>query len=532
MRPNSVRDEHTETIGAVLDRQAREFGAAVAIAGPEGVLSYRDLQRAAREVSRALMTAGLRRGDRVAIWAPNSARWIVAALGVLGAGGVLVPVGTRLRGAEAADMLARSRSRLLFTVRGFLGQDYPRMLADSGCALPDLIRVVLLSDTLGPDDARPPTSTGWAEFIELRSGTTLDAALARAAEISPDDVSDILFTSGTTGAPKGVLATHRRTLAVFQQWTGAVGLRHDDRYLLVNPFSHTFGYRAGIVACLLRAATMVPVERFDPAQVAELVDRARITVLTGPPTLFHDLVRHGRALPTVRLAGTGGSAIPTTLIEQIRDVLGVEQVFTAYGLTESLGVVTVYPPGTPLDLTATTVGKPLRGTEIRILDPDGSVAHAGTAGEIAVRGPNLMRGYLDDPAATAAAIDRDGWLHTGDVGILGTDGNLRVTDRLADLFIVGGFNAYPAEIERILLGHPAIADVAVIGVPDDRLGEVAEAYVVPVDSAQADAAEILEWARTRLAGYKMPRRIHFLDTLPRTAAGKVRKNFLRSGPPE
>ncbi len=303
-----------------------------------------------------------------------------------------------------------------------------------------------------------------------------------------------------------------------------------DRYLLVNPFSYTFGLEAGIVACLLRAACMVPVAHFDSAAVAELIDHERITVLTGPPTLFHDLVHTARPLPTVRLAGTGGSPIPVSLVERIRDTLGIGNVFTAYGLTESIGVVSICPPGAPAELIATTVGKALLGSEIRIIDGDGVTLSTGTAGEIAVRGANVMRGYLDNPAATAYAIDTDGWLHTGDVGVLDDEGYLRITDRLKDMFVVGGFNAYPAEIERILLAHTGIADVAVIGAPDERLGEVAAAFIVPGEPNLTEAA-VLDWARSRLAGYKLPRHIHFLDALPRNASGKVHKPDLRSDGP-
>ncbi|RDI54315.1 acyl-CoA synthetase (AMP-forming)/AMP-acid ligase II [Nocardia mexicana] len=502
-------------------------------------MTYAELHRAAIDVTRAAMAVGLRPGDRAAIWAPNSARWIVTALGLLGAGAVLVPVGTRLRGPEAAEILARTRCRALFTVRGFLGIDYLRMLDETGCELRDLETCVLFSDSTGDsptpvDGGRSPAVprgtflVSWSEFIENGCGTALDDAEGRASSVAPEAISDILFTSGTTGAPKGVLATHQQTLAVFHRWATVVTLRHGDRYLLVNPFSHTFGYKAGIIACLLRAATMVPVDRFDPRRFGHTIERERITVLAGPPTLFGDLLESGQRWPTVRLAGTGGAAIPVSLVERMRRDLGIPQVFTAYGLTESVGVVAVCPPDAPAELVATTVGKRLPDSEIRIVGPDGEPMPPGTPGEIVVRGPNVMHGYLDDPDATADAIDAAGWLHTGDIGVLDGDGYLSITDRLKDMFIVGGFNAYPAEIERILLRHPDIRDAAVVGVPDPRLGEVGVAFLVPADPARVDASAILDWARTRLAGYKVPRGVRFVDALPRNTGGKVRKNELRS----
>ncbi|MBF6302181.1 AMP-binding protein [Nocardia amamiensis] len=508
------------TIPAVVADRARRHGARVAVVTPEEQLTYAELAAEAQRVTRAMMWLGVRPADRVAIWAPNGARWVIAALGVLGAGATLVPIGTRLRGPEAAEILARSRCRLLFTVREFLGTDYPRMLRESGHALPELRTTVLLDE-----------DSSWSGFLAVGIGVPVAEAASRSASVDPGTVSDIVFTSGTTGVPKGVPATHRQTIETFTRWADAVTLSGDDRYLLVNPFSHTFGYKAGVIACLLRGATMVPVDRFDPEQVLRLVERERATVLTGPPTLFHDLLDHDRReahdLSSLRLVGTGGSSVPTGLVERIRCDLGAEKVFTAYGLTESNGVVTVCPPDAPVDRIAGTVGQALPGVQVRIVDAAGRPVPAGASGEIVVRGPTVMHGYLDDPGATAAAIDSGGWLHTGDIGALDADGYLRITDRLADMFIVGGFNAYPAEIERILLDHPAVREAAVVGVPDSRLGEVGCAFVVRSGPADIDAAEIIAWARPRMAGYKIPRRVEFVAALPRNANGKVLKRILR-----
>lgn len=562
------------TIPALVSEQARRNGSTVAIVEGRTRLTYAELHVEASRVTRAAMACGVAAGDRVAIWAPNSARWIVTALGLLGAGATLVPIGTRLRGPEAADILRRTRCRGLFTVRGFLGIDYPSLLTDQG-VLPILDFTVLLSDTRTTDStgAAPEIAysrrtaadrqtaddvlasagasgshrdsagtgaqsspagcrsgsapTGWRAFLAGAERIPLSDARSRTDAVSAEAVSDILFTSGTTSTPKGVLTTHRQTLAVLDRWASAVTLRHGDRCLLVNPFSHTFGYKAGIVACLLRAATMFPVAVFDPRSAADLMTAERITVLAGPPTVFTDLLAVERSYPELRLAGTGGTAIPAELIARMRADLGADQVFTAYGLTESVGVVAVCPPGTDIERTAHTVGKALPGSEIRILGTDGREVPVGTPGRIVVRGPNVMDGYLDDADATAAAVDPRGWLHTGDVGALDSDGYLRVTDRLEDMFIVGGFNVSPAEVEQTLRGFPGIAEVAVVGVPDERLGEVGAAFVVPSGTAPFDADDLLAWCRTRLAGYKIPRTVRILDRLPRTPAGKVHKRRLR-----
>ncbi|MFD6352087.1 FadD3 family acyl-CoA ligase [Nocardia tengchongensis] len=517
------------TIPALVADRARRYPEALAIAGPAGRLTFSELADEVAAVTRAAIASGIEVGDRVGIWAPNSVRWIVTALGMLGAGATLVPISTRLRGPETADVLARSHAKALCTVQEFLGADYPAMLAESGHPLPDLEHLILLDDARGESAAGWDISS-WAGFLAPGAVIEPQSAIERSTGVDPESISDILFTSGTTGAPRGVLATHRQTLEVFAQWSDTVTLRPRDRYLLVNPFSHTFGYKAGILACLLRTATMVPMERFDPVRALELIETERITVLAGPPTLFTDLLAAGHEdymLGSLRLAGTGGATIPAELVRRIREDLRIPAVFTAYGLTESIGVVSICAPGSPIELATETVGKPLHGSEIRIVDREGKPLESGEPGEITVKGPNVMHGYLDDPEATAAAIDADGFLHTGDVGTLEADGSLRITDRLKDMFIVGGFNAYPAEIERVLLQHPDIRDVAVIGVPDERLGEVGRAYIVPRAGAPTDPAPILEWSRARLAGYKVPREIVFTDDLPRNAGGKVLKQRLR-----
>ncbi|MGW5139046.1 FadD3 family acyl-CoA ligase [Nocardia beijingensis] len=516
--------QDSATIPAVLAERARRDGARLAVIASQGQLTYAELAAAAQRVTRAVLARSVRPGDRVAIWAPNTPRWIVAALGVLGAGATLVPIGTRLRGPEAADILARSRCRMLLTVGAFLGVDYPEMLRQAGRSLPELRTTVLL------DEASEDSS--WSRFLALGDEVSVAEACARSRSVHPDSVSDILFTSGTTGIPKGVPSTHRQTIEAFSHWADAVTLSGDDRYLLVNPFSHTFGYKAGIIACLLRGAAMAPMDRFEPEQVFDVIERRRITVLTGPPTLFHDLLAHGgpvgRDLSSLRLAGTGGASVPTESVERIRRELGAEKVFTGYGLTESTGVATVCTPDAPARLLAETAGTALPGVRIRIVDDSGRPVAVGSPGEIVISGPNVMRGYLDDPAATTSAIDSGGWLHTSDIGTLDTDGYLRITDRRTDTFIVGGFTVHPAEIERILRTHPDIAEAAVVGVPDARLGEVAHAYVVPNGSTEIDPTEIIAWTRTRMAGFKTPRHIEVVAALPRNASGKVLKRVLRS----
>ena len=505
------------------------FGPWLAVEDGDVRLTYDELKAAAGRAARAFVAVGVAKGDRVAIWAPNIWEWIVAALGVHAAGGVIVTVNTRFKGDEAAYVLRSSGAKLLLTVSGFLGTDYPAMLA--GHDLPALQRTVILrGDTPAGCDA-------WQTFLwREKPGATLPA-------VRDEDLSDILFTSGTTGRPKGVPITHGQTRRTYQAWCEVVGLRQGDRYLVVAPFFHCFGYKAGWLAALMTGATVLPHAVFDAAQVLRRIGPDRVSVLPGPPALYQSLLahpeRHDHDLSTLRLAVTGAASIPVELIHRMRapEGLGFDTVITGYGLTECSGVATMCRVGDDPQTIATTSGRALPDVEVRVVDPAGKYAGLplppGEPGEVQVRGYNVLSGYWDDPQATAQAVDEDGWLRTGDIGVLDFAGNLRITDRIKDMFIVGGFNAYPAEIEHVLLDHPAIADAAVVGTPDERLGEVGVAYVV-ADPTTADATpmppvdELIAWARERMANYKVPRRIEVVDALPRNATGKVLKYVLRA----
>jgi HIP---CoA ligase len=521
-----VRSEVTwPTIPAMVRDAARRFDDAEAVVDRDRRVSFAELSAAVTDAARALVASGVEAGDRIAVWAPNSLEWIVAALGVTTAGAVLVPINTRFRGTEAAFVLGRSGARALFTVRGFLDTDYPEMLASAGVDLPALEHTVLLSGDTGDG------AIAWDDFRARGTAVPSADVDARIDAAGPDDPSDVVFTSGTTGTPKGVVMTHGQTLRAYLDWCDWCGLQSADRYLIANPFFHIFGYKAGILASLMRGATIVPVAVFDPGVVLELVEREHVSVLPGPPTIYHSLLDHperGRYdISTLRLAVTGAADIPVELIRRVREELPFDRIFAGYGLTEA-GTVTGTRPDDDFEHVASTVGVPWPGFEVRTVDASGADAGAGEPGEVVVRGETVMRGYLDDAEATAAAIDREGWLHTGDLGTLDADGYLRIVGRIKDMFIVGGFNAYPAEIENLLLRHPGVSQVAVIGVPDDRLGEVAKAFVVPEPHATVEPAEIIEWARREMANFKVPRSVEVLDALPLNATGKVVKDELRA----
>jgi acyl-CoA synthetase (AMP-forming)/AMP-acid ligase II len=498
------------------------YGPRPAIEDGDVRLTFEELGAAARRASRAFLAEGIARGDRVAIWAPNVAEWVVAAIGAQSIGAVLVPISTRNKGAETAYALHKSGARVLCTVAGFLGTDYVGMLA--GHDLPALERIVMLR-------GEAPGAMAWGDFLAAGERIADAAAAARADAVAPDDLADMLFTSGTTGRPKGVLCGHAQNLQVFEVWSGWVGLREGDRYLVVSPFFHSFGYKAGWLSSVMRGATILPHPVFEAEAVLERIERERITVLPGPPTIYQSLLAvpdfREYDLASLRLAVTGAAAVPVELVHRMRDDLGFETVLTAYGLTESTGVVTVCDPDDDAETIANTSGKAIPGIEVRCVDPDGKEVPRGEPGEIWVRGYNVMRGYFDAEEQTREAIDAEGWLHTGDVGVMDERGYLRITDRIKDMFIVGGFNCYPAEIENLMFANEAIAQVAVIGVPDARMGEVGMAFVVPAPGHAPTADSLKTWCRDAMANYKVPREIAIVPALPVNPAGKVDKVELR-----
>ncbi|ROQ97459.1 acyl-CoA synthetase (AMP-forming)/AMP-acid ligase II [Streptomyces sp. 2132.2] len=526
------------SIAGLVRAAAAEYADREAVVDGRVRISYAQLGERVERAAAAAIAAGIEPGDRVAVWAPNTLEWIVCSLGAVSAGAVLVPLNTRFKGSEAAYVLRRSRARLLFVTGTFLGTSYVASLRRAASegeghgplpGLPHLEQVVVLAED-APQEFRT-----WKDFLAGGDGTGADAVRERAESIRPEAPSDIIFTSGTTGSPKGAVISHAQSLRCYDVWSELAGLREGDRYLIVNPFFHTFGYKAGIIACLMRGATMVPQPVFNVDTVLANIAAERISVLPGPPTLHQSLLDHPQRdhhdLSALRLVVTGAAVVPLQLVERLRGELHIATVLTAYGLSEASGIVTMCRRGDPAEVIAATSGRPIPDTEVRVVaDRQGTERPVGTAGEVWVRGHHVMRGYFEDPAETADAITPDGWLRTGDVGVLDADGNLRITDRIKDMFIVGGFNAYPAEIEQLLGLHPDVADVAVVGISDPRLGEVGRAYAVRRPGSTLTSDDLIAWSRREMANYKVPREVEFVTELPRNASGKVLKRELRARP--
>ena len=514
------------TIPALTEAAAERFGDALAVSDGDTTLSYAGLFEASRTFGAALVASGVEPGDRVAIWAFNSAEWIVACLGLFQAGAVLVPVNTRFKGPEAAEILHRSKARVLVTVTDFLGADHLAMLRATGIDLPDLETVVVARGHA------PDGSAAWADFFVLGERAAFAEVDRRRATSRSDDVSDILFTSGTTGVPKGVVVSHGRTLFCGTDWVAMTGLRSTDRYLMIPPYFSQFGYKAGILASVTAGAAMLPQAVFDVDTVLARVQAERVTVLPGPPTLYQSILDHPKRdaydLSSLRVAVTGASDIPVELIRRIHEELPFTTIISGYGMTEG-GTATSTEPGDPFVAIATTVGRARPGFELRIVDDKGDDVAAGEIGEIVFRGPSVMLGYLDDPETTEATLSAGGWVASGDLGLIDGDRRLHIVGRIKDMFIVGGFNAYPAEIENVLLRHPDITRAAVIGVPDPRLGEVGMAFIVLRPEATATTEDdLIAWAREQMANYKVPRTVELVDELPLNASGKVEKAILRA----
>ena len=511
------------TLPQAFATSVQQFADRPALIGEDGHnLSYAQLDAERLVAARALLALGVQPQDRVALWAQNCNEWVIAALAVQSIGAVLVPINTRMRGQEVAFVLERSHAKVLFICGRFLDQYFPAQLAAHRPA--GLAHLIVLRDA-------QPGDVTWQEFLAGAANASAEEVARRSAATQPSDLMDIMFTSGTTGQPKGVMSAHGQNLRVSHEWGKRMQLVPEDRYLVVNPFFHAFGYKAGWLTALLYGCAILPHAVFDAAAVMRRIAAEKITVLPGPPTLFISLLnspeRATTDLSTLRATMTGAATVAPSLVEQMRAELGFKVLLTGYGLTEASGMVSFCHATDDAETVATTCGKPIPDTEVKCIDEQGHTVAAGVAGELLVRGYNVMQGYLDDPKATAEAINAEGWLHTGDVAVIDTRGYIRITDRIKDMFITGGFNCYPAEIERMMSAHPAIAQVAVIGVPCERQGEVGKAFITLKPGQSIDEKNLIAWCREQMANYKVPRYIEVVQALPTNAAGKVMKFQLR-----
>jgi fatty-acyl-CoA synthase len=480
-----------QTLGQVLARQASERGKHEALVTPERRVTYEELYLRAGSAACTLHSLGVRRGDHIGILMGNDEKWLALFYGAALIGAVTVPVNTRFKAAEIAYCLEQANCKALFHVPKLLNINFRAMVKETGFKNAfDITRALPEWDV----------STGDAPS-------------------SPDDTLLIQFTSGTTAYPKGVQLSHHNMLR--DAWAAGmrIGIRPDDRYFNCRPFFHVAGSTLSALMALVFGATLVTLPTFEAGAALEIMERERCTLLSGNDTIFQMLMGH-EDFPKRKLSLRGGwaAAGPQTM-RMIIDVLGAREICAAYGLSEASPNVVMSDWRDPEELRVNGLAKPHEGVELRIVD-----------GEIQVRGWNVMKGYYNNPDATAKAFTEDGWLRTGDLGELSKDGRLRMVGRLKDVFRVGGENVAPAEVEEALLAHPAIQTAQVIGVPDQRLGEVPAAYVTLRSGARASEQAILDWLKPRLANFRVPRYLRIVEdfeTIGMTASGKVQKTKLR-----
>ena len=480
-----------KTLGQVLARQAAERGKQEAIVTPERRITYEDLYLRAGSAACTLHSLGIRRGDHVGILMGNDEKWLALFYGAALIGAVTVPVNTRFKAPEIAYCATQADCKALFYVPKFLNIDFRAMVKETG-----------LKNAFDITRALPE----W----DVSTGD---------APSSPDDPLLIQFTSGTTAYPKGVLLTHDNMLRDAWAAGARIGIRPEDRYFNCRPFFHVAGSTLSALMALVSGATLVTLPAFEAGAALELMERERCTLVSGNDTIFQRLMGH-EDFPKRKLGLRGGwaAAGPQTM-RKIIDVLGAKAICAAYGLSEASPNVVMNDCNDPEELRVNGLAKPLDGVEVRIAD-----------GEIQVRGWNVMKGYYNNPEATAKAFTEDGWLRTGDLGELTKDGRLRMIGRVKDLFRVGGENVAPAEVEEALLAHPAVETAQVVGVPDTRLGEVPAAYVTLKSNTSTTEAELIQWLKPRLANFRVPRYLRIVDgfeSIGMTASGKVQKNRLR-----
>ncbi len=488
--------------------------------------TYAELDATVDRVARGLLGLGIGRGDRVGMWSPNFAEWVWIQYATARIGAIQVNVNPAYRTSELQYALAHSGCRLLVTRSSYLTSEYRAMVEEVAPHLPDLERTICF-DT---DD--------WAELLAAGDDVSIEDLRARAAELDPTDPINIQYTSGTTGHPKGATLSHVNILNNARFVGHGCGYTEADRIGIPVPYYHCFGMVMGnLAATAFGAAMVVPSPTFDPGAVLAAIESERLTSLYGVPTMFIAELGHPDLattdLSTLRTGIMAGSPCPVEVMKRVIDEMGMAEVTICYGMTETSPVSTQTGPDDSVERRTSTVGRVHPHVEIKIIDPaTGDTVERGSAdvpisGELCTRGYSVMLGYWDDPARTAEAIDDEGWMHTGDLATMDEDGYVNIVGRIKDMIIRGGENVYPREIEEFLYSHPDIEDVQVIGVPDDRYGEEIMAWVRLGDGATVTEDDVRDFCRGRIAHFKVPRYVRFVDAFPMTVTGKVRKVEMR-----
>ncbi|MCA8944226.1 MAG: AMP-binding protein [Planctomycetes bacterium] len=514
--------------------------------------TYTELDRDVDALARGLVALGIEPGDRVGVWSTNHIEWVVLQFATARVGAILVNVNPANRVGELEHAMRLARVGTLFTIPSFAHSDYVAMLrelcpeletqqpGELRCArLPELRRVVVWDPSDPLRTNRPCAGFGtWQEVLE--AGQSIDASRIEAlwAKFDPDQPTNIQFTSGTTGFPKAVVLTHHNIVNNAYFVGRELGLTHEDRLCATVPFYHCFGMVLTNLLCVSFGATIVmPAQHFDPAATLRAVAAERCSVLHGVPTMFTAELDHPsfgeHDLSSLRTGIMAGAPCPPELVRRVIEQMGCEEILIGYGQTETSPCTHLTRTDDSFDRRTRSVGTNLPHQEAKIVCTEtGAVVPRGATGELCFRGPHVMRGYFDDPEATARTIDAAHWLHSGDLGVMDEDGYVSITGRLKNMIIRGGENIYPAEIEKFFVTHPKVADVAVFGVPDERLGEAVAAWVKLRDGTEATADELRDFARDAIAHHKIPAHVWFVSEFPMTVTGKIQKHKIREAAAE
>ncbi len=530
-----------ETIGSMLERQVDQFGKKEAVVYSKENIRYtfEQFNNEVNRVAKALLGLGVTKGENVAVWATNVPEWLLLQFATAKVGAVLVTINTNYQSSELEYVLKQSESTRLFLIDGFKGTSYPEVflqlqksndqLTGGECAIAGL---PYLKDVIYIGTEERSSFMMWRDFLKGSVSVTDQALEMRNGELDPGDVINMQYTSGTTGFPKGVMLTHNNILNNGYQIGQCMELTHDDRLCIPVPFFHCFGCVLGTLAAFSAGATIFPIIEFEPELVLRTVEKERCTALHGVPTMFISELSlaefESYNLSSLRTGIMAGSPCPIEVMKNVMKRMNMVEITIAYGQTEASPVITQTRTNDPLEYRVNTVGRALPGVEVKIVDPVSRLeVPSGEAGELCTRGYHVMRGYYNMPEATNQVIDEEGWLHTGDIAKMDSEGYVEITGRLKDMIIRGGENVYPREIEEFLYTHSSVQDVQVIGVPDEKYGEKVVACIQLKEKGAVNASDILLYCEGKIARYKVPAHIFFVDEYPMTASGKIQKYKLR-----
>ncbi len=529
------------TLGELLDTQARHHPDNDALVYVDRGLryTYTEFNDVCRTAAKGLMKMGIGRGEHVAIWATNVPEWVITQFATGKMGAVMVTVNTNYKVFELEYLLKQSDATTLILIDGWKDSSYTGMinelcpeLAESEPGKLNSARLPMLKNIIYIGDNCPPGMFSWAQLMEMGASVPNAELEERQGSLKADDVINMQYTSGTTGFPKGVMLTHKNIVNNAIAIANCMDFTYRDRLCIPVPFFHCFGCVLGTLTCVVAGAAMVPIVSYNPVQVLEAIEKERCTAVHGVPTMFiaelslDDFDNYD--LSSLRTGIMAGSPCPIETMKQVVERMGASEITITYGQTEAAPAITMTRTNDPIELRVTTVGRNIPGVEVKIVDPEtGEEVPRGVQGELCARGYNVMKGYYKLPEATHAAIDDEGWLHTGDLATMDEQGYCKITGRVKDMIIRGGENIYPREIEEFLYTHPKILDVQVVGVPDIKYGEEVIAYIRLREAEEMTPEEVKEYCQGKIARYKIPRYVQIIDEFPMTASGKIQKYKLR-----